>query len=62
MLNHNFLNVHFFLSFFFLVKFLWQQVIHPPMHLIQITTYEDKVATPTTYSWDMESTYDLISA
>jgi hypothetical protein len=32
------------------------------MHLIQITTYEDKVATPTTYSWDMESTYDLISA
>jgi hypothetical protein len=32
------------------------------MHLIQIITHEDKVATPTTYSWDMESTNDLISS
>ncbi len=39
MLHHKFLNGHFFLSFFLLVKLLWQQVIHPPMHLIQITTH-----------------------
>jgi hypothetical protein len=25
-------------------------------------TYEDKIATSTTYSWDMESTNDLINA
>jgi hypothetical protein len=65
-LDHFFFFFPFFTTFFtflLFVKFLCQQIIHPQVHSIYLMTHiQKKIVTLTTYSWDVESTHDLLNS